>query len=85
VQQYARDPYQQQQQQQQAYQMQQQPRPSGPHSPWPNPAYMPANWSPVQQQQPAAVGSTKGVVVSHPIGNDADADWAPSSLPDPHR
>lgn len=86
-QQYGRDVY---QQQHQAYQQmkQQQPRPSGPHSPWPNPAYMPANWPPAQQQQqqsqqPSAAASP----LSHPISADeaVDIDWAPRSPPDPHR
>jgi hypothetical protein len=90
AQQYGRDMY---SQPQQAYsyqhaQHQPQPHPSGPHSPWPNPAYMPPNWPPQQQQaQPpaAAVGVSHPNLMSHPINEDADVDWAPSSPPDPHR
>lgn len=85
-QQYGRDVYQQQQAYQQMKQ-QQQPRPSGPHSPWPNPAYMPANWPPAQQQQQSQQPSAAAPPLSHPISADeaVDVDWAPRSPPDPHR
>lgn len=87
-QQYGREGLYQQQQQRPSgpyspWPQQPQPRPSGPHSPWPNPAYTTL----AQQQQQAAAGAVTnpGGVMSHPISNDADVDWAPSSPPDPHR
>jgi hypothetical protein len=71
---------------------QQQPRPSGPHSPWPNPAYMPADWVSAQQQQSqqqpsAAAAAAAASPLSHPIAADesVDVDWTPRSPLDPHR
>jgi hypothetical protein len=62
-----------------------QPRPSGPHSAWPNPAYTTLAQQQQPQQAAAGVVTNPGGVMSHPISNDADVDWAPSSPPDPHR
>jgi hypothetical protein len=65
-------------------QQQQQPAPMGPHSPWPNPARMPDNWTPPAAAAAATAGVAGAASAASASVGDADADWALAGPPDPH-